>query len=1074
MKPSGILIVEDERIVSREIFLRLQSLGYEPTGRAATGEQALAMAEKQRPDLVLMDIRLQGEMDGIAAACALRARFHIPVVFLTAYSEDDTLERAKLAEPYGYLLKPFDDRELKSTIEIALYKHKAEEEIRRLNRLYDVLSQVNQTIVRIESHEELLATVCRLVVERGKIDLAWIGRLDPDSLRLEPMAWFGERCELLDGAELYADDRPEGHGNPGRAILSGKPSICNECGKSSSCLYPSERSPSQFGFESCGSFPLLFQGEAWGALNICASERGFFREREIELLKEVAMDISFALDKIEGNRQRERAQEALLESELRWQFAIEGAGDGLWDWNVESGELFLSKQWKTMLGYEDHEIENSLDEWKKRIHPEDRERVHADVASHLEGGAPVYINEHRLLCKDGSYKWILDRGKVISRTIDGSPLRVIGMHSDISERKKAEEALRLWADAFEHCAHGIAIGIPATNRIRACNPSFAAMHGRTVEEISNSPILDLYAPSERKRVFDFIMEADRVGKIRYETSMARKDGSTFPVQMDLVSVRDDQGSLLYRVATMQDITERKQAVECLRQSEERYRSLLETSSDWVWEVDAHGQYTYASPQVRDILGYSPDEMIGRSPFDFMPEEEALRLRKVFAGIVAERKPFSLLENVKLRRDGRQAVLESSGSAVYGPNGELIGYRGMDRDITERKRAAEEQERLEAQLLHTQKLEAIGALAGGIAHDFNNILSPIIGYTEMALDDIPESSPAKYELNQVLTAAGRAKELVKQILSFSRLGGQKLMKPVDISLIVKEAVKLLRASLPSSIEIKQNIHQAKAVADPTQIHQVVVNLFTNAAHAMEDKGTIDITLVETTLSAEDLSMLSIADLKPGRYVRLTVKDTGSGMLEATRRRIFEPYFTTKEVGKGTGLGLAVVHGIVKKHAGEIRVESELGKGSSFEIIIPAAEEEAKIESPESTVLPKGNERILLVDDEPLVGESGTRLLGRLGYRVTARSDSMEALSLFRSKPYDFDLVITDYTMPKMLGTDLAKEIMQVRPDIGVILCTGFSERINEESAKEMGIKGFAMKPLDRKELAQLVRKVLDAQ
>ena len=310
MNPCHILVVEDEAVVAMDIEDRLTSMGYRLGGVATSGEQALALAEAKHPDLVLMDIRLQGAMDGIVAAEEMRRRFHVPVIFLTAYSEEATLERAKLAEPYGYVLKPFDDRELKSAIEIALYKHRAEEEIRRLNRLYDVLSQVNQSVVRIETREELLANVC-LWQWSGAIDLASIGWLDDDTSRINPVAYFGKQSQILIETDFFADDRPEGQGTPGKAIREGEPFVCNECSQDV-CLYPVAKQPALYGFQSCGSFPLLFQGQVCGALNLCIVEPGFFREREIGLLTEVAMDISFALNKIEGNARREQAEAGIL------------------------------------------------------------------------------------------------------------------------------------------------------------------------------------------------------------------------------------------------------------------------------------------------------------------------------------------------------------------------------------------------------------------------------------------------------------------------------------------------------------------------------------------------------------------------------------------------------------------------------------------------------------------------------------------------------------------------------------------------------------------------------------------
>jgi signal transduction histidine kinase/ActR/RegA family two-component response regulator len=393
---------------------------------------------------------------------------------------------------------------------------------------------------------------------------------------------------------------------------------------------------------------------------------------------------------------------------------------------------------------------------------------------------------------------------------------------------------------------------------------------------------------------------------------------------------------------------------------------------------------------------------------------------------------------------------------------------------ERKRIEEEKARIENQLRQAQKMEAIGTLAGGIAHDFNNILAPIIGYTEMTLNDVPQSSPMHYDLKQVLKAAHRARDLVRQILSFSRHRKEQQRTPVNISTIVKEALKLLRASLPSSIEIRQDVQEGMALADATQIHQVLINLCTNADHAMGGSGMLDVSLKEVALSSNDLSSLSMStmDLNPGSYLKLSVSDTGHGMDASTMQRIFDPYFTTKEVGKGSGLGLSVVHGIVKRHEGMIGVRSEPGKGSAFEVYIPKIESRPDKTGEIHLALPKGTEHILIVDDEQMVADIGVIMLERLGYRVTAKTNALEALDVFRARPEEFDLIITDYTMPHMNGIDLARELLLLRPDIPVILCTGFSEKVTDQAAKDVGIRGSAMKPLDRRQLAELVRSALD--
>jgi nitrogen-specific signal transduction histidine kinase/ActR/RegA family two-component response regulator len=403
---------------------------------------------------------------------------------------------------------------------------------------------------------------------------------------------------------------------------------------------------------------------------------------------------------------------------------------------------------------------------------------------------------------------------------------------------------------------------------------------------------------------------------------------------------------------------------------------------------------------------------------------------------------------------------------------FCGVVHVVRDITYRKRFEKEQQELHSRLAQAQKMEAIGTLAGGIAHDFNNILSAIMGYTQLASLIIPEDSEARPRLDQVLKASRRAKDLVTQILSFGRQTEQE-RQSVQIGLIVKEAVKLFRSTLPATIEIKENIEsQGMVEGDPSQIHQIVMNLCTNAYHAMREKGgVLSIFLEEVDLDTP--FQLNGQDLQPGGYLKLTVSDTGHGIPREIRRRIFEPYFTTKEKGDGTGLGLTMVHGVVKNHCGALTLESELGKGTTFYIYLPRMKAPRKVKKTDTDEsLVTGHERILFVDDEPQMTEMGEEMLKYLGYEITSQNSSTEALELFRANPDNFDMVITDMTMPKMTGEDLAREMMKIRPDIPIILCTGYSEKMNEEKASAMGISKLIMKPFTVEDLAKIIRKVMD--
>jgi nitrogen-specific signal transduction histidine kinase/CheY-like chemotaxis protein len=393
------------------------------------------------------------------------------------------------------------------------------------------------------------------------------------------------------------------------------------------------------------------------------------------------------------------------------------------------------------------------------------------------------------------------------------------------------------------------------------------------------------------------------------------------------------------------------------------------------------------------------------------------------------------------------------------------------DITEHKLMQQEKAALESRLQQAQKMEAIGTLAGGIAHDFNNILSAVIGFTELALNDAEKESTLYQNLQEVFQASGRAKDLVKQILTFSRQAEQE-HKPVRVKLICMEIIKFLRASLPTSIKIRQEIKSNSLVmADPTQIHQVLMNLCTNAGHAMGDKGgVLELKLIDVKLEA-DLTA-KYPELIPGPYLELTVRDTGQGIPAHIIERIFDPFFTTKGKGEGTGMGLSVVHGIVGSYGGTITVSSEPNKGSTFKVYLPAVERSKAPVSIAEEPIATGTERILFIDDEKAIVNIGKKMLESLGYKITTRTSSIEALELFKAKADSFDLVITDMTMPNMAGDNLANELLHIKPEIPIILCTGYSARINREQAMAMGIRAFLSKPVLKRDFAETIRKVLD--
>ncbi len=507
----------------------------------------------------------------------------------------------------------------------------------------------------------------------------------------------------------------------------------------------------------------------------------------------------------------------------------------------------------------------------------------------------------------------------------------------------------------------------------------------------------------------------------------------------------------------------KRADEALRESEKKFRSLIETAANPIICISPEHLILEFNPEAEGLHGVSRKDVLGKSyPELFLPEQARGKFVSDIAGILAG-KPARGVESVIGRHDLNKRIITWSANRMLDANNRIIGVIAIGQDVTHEKQ-------LETQLHQSQKLDALGTLAGGIAHDFNNILGVIMGYIDLTRLSMTGPEQARGDLDVALKACHRAKDLVLQILSFSRKSDRE-KKPIQAGPIIKEALQMLRASLPSTISIKQEIVSGRVIlANPTEIHQVLMNLCTNSAHAIGEKiGVLEVSLTDVDLAGS----VPHVNLPPGPYVRLAVGDTGCGMDNQTIERIFDPFFTTKAIGEGTGLGLSVVHGIAAGCRGAVAVDSTPGKGSTFSVYFPQIEEIAKSDPEVSPVLPKGKERILLVDDEKDLVDVGAKMLGRLGYKVVAHTSGIEALEAFRVHPEDFDLAIVDQTMPRMTGIELAVRLMSARPEFPVILCTGFGEVVKRPEYKQSGIKACLLKPVLVAEIAAAIRQVLDS-
>ncbi|WP_051305612.1 hybrid sensor histidine kinase/response regulator [Desulfogranum mediterraneum] len=765
MEKIKILIVEDNPIVAEDLRVKLLNLGYGVTATATSGEQALQSVVEERPDIALMDIRLGSGMSGIDTALKLKEEYQLSVIYLTAHADDDTIARAKLTEPYGYIIKPFDDNELKSVIELALYKQQSDRRLRESNQ------------------------------------------------------WFKTTLNSL--------------------------------------------------------------------------------------------------------------------------------GDGV---------------------------------------------VATDMAGQITFINPVAVQ---------------------------------------------------------------LTGWPAAEAV-----------GRPLEEVFE--IIDEQTRKPQQNPASQVIDGAQVDGLASHSLLISREGREFPIKKSGAPIILGDREVLGAVLVFQDDSEAREAERNILAQKQKAEQYLDLATVIFIGLDHKGRVTLANQKACTLLGVEEDEVCGLDWLEhFVPEshqEEVSRvLQQLLAGDLASCEYY---ENPILTKAGEQRQIAWRNTCLTDGENAIVGLLSAGEDITEKVQ-------LQSRLQQAQKMEAIGTLAGGIAHDFNNILSSVLGFADLSLDLVAKDSVLEDYLQEIRSAGLRAKDVVRQILSFARQADETI-KPVRVDGVAREALRLLRASIPSSIQIRESVNSVSSVMGAaSQLHQILMNLCTNAAQAMEERGGILEVLLDD-ISVEYGSVRSGLPLNAGQYVKIQVADTGVGIPQEQLSAIFEPYFTTKPPGEGTGMGLAVVHGIVEGYGGRMSVESTLGLGTIFSIYLPAAEESGSQRQVESEPLAQGKERILFVDDEPNICTISERMLTGLGYAVTTCVSSSQALALVTAEPLSFDLVISDLTMPEYTGDRLAWRIREIRPDIPVILSTGYSKIVQGEEFAKLGVQAIVYKPLGKAELARTVRRVLDEQ
>ena len=1214
MTSARILIVEDEFIVATDLAVRLADLGYEIAGHVDNGPEAIALAGQAKPDLILMDIRLKGTMDGITAAQEIRRQFHLPVVFLTAYAEDTTLQRAKVVEPFGYILKPCQDRELRTILEIALYKQRAEERVRQDARRTELLLELHQRAPRM-TDGELRGYVLEKAVQITGSLVGVLHQLSDDRKSIVDTTW--SPAARTDSASPHASPYPLQEG--GRwveSVRQGRPVVENAPASSAGQegLLPGPAAVRRF-----LSVPALEGGTPLFVLGV-GDKPADYDETDLHQLRLVANELH--------NLLAQRAAQRQLRQLSR---AVEQSPASILITDTTGAIEYVNPKFTQTTGYTLAEVRGRNPRLLKsgEMPAAEYQRLWTTISQGHE-----WRGEFRNRKKTGELYWEFASISPIT-DLAGRITHFVAVKEDITERKRLEvfrQVLLSLGARLNNTRDPLSAGralFEAADQLWRWDAATLAVWTAQTDHFEAVLAIDTLAGERRElpaagpiqptpRLRRILRDGAELILLPDDSSPASDsipfgDGSRLPASIMCVPIHRETRtvgilslqSYTPRAYTQADLRtlqaladycggalERLRSEQALHTSEERHRGLVETAFDWIWEVDAEARYVYASPKVSEILGYQPKEVLGRTPFDLMPEAEARRVGELFDRIAASRQPFSALENVNRHKNGRLVVLETSGVPIVDPDGAFRGYRGMDRDVTQRKaaeaaltaseerfrtlvehaptgifvQAAErfayvnqaaasmfglaapspllgqpilerfapehrepvrrrirvlgeegrpvpaaearcvrldgtvfeaelsavplvydgqaaalvffqditERKRLETQFRQAQKIEAIGQLAGGVAHDFNNILAVFMIHLGLLQDKACLDEATRGVLRDLESEARRAANLTRQLLMFSRRSVL-AVKPLDLVEVVANLLKMLTRLIGEQVELRFEPRRGLpwVEADAGLLEQVVMNLVVNARDAMPKGGRITLEISVQEVTSEQAS--ASRDRRPGRFICLAVADTGSGMDALTLKRIFEPFFTTKEAGRGTGLGLATVHGIVAQHKGWIEVDSAVGRGTTFRVFLPAVPQPGAAGQPAPPAEPsqRGRETILLVEDDVKVRRLIGQALRALGYQVHEAGNGQEAMLLWQRVGPQVGLLLTDMVMPEGLtGLELTERLQALKPALKVIISSGYSLEIARAGVPTKAGVAYLPKPYEIGVLANLVRQCLE--
>ncbi len=1093
MTTPSILIVEDEQIVAAGLKKRLQEFGYAVPAMATSGPEAIELAGRMQPDLVLMDIRLEGQMDGIEAAGQIRSRFRLPIVYLTAYSNPEVLNRAKITEPFGYILKPYQERELHVVIETALYKHRMERKLRERERWFvATLTSIGDGVVATDETGHIT-----FMNPMAEILTGWTAG---DALGLNVERVFHlvhEETRVPMETPLrqaMAEKRPVPMAN--HAVLVSRNAV--------------ERP-----IEDCAS-PILDDGNAsLGGVMV-------FRDVTERKVREALRNEVLRRDHVEREL-RHRADDlarALGLSEEKLRQVIQSDLIGIISWDDAGNIQEANDAFLRLTGHRRQDLVDGLVRWSDFV-PEDRRAFEVRALREIRARGSCTPFETLCIAKDGRRIPVLVGAVLLQDRRD----RGVAFVLDLSGQKQAErqvkvhvEQLRLLAEAGAHIhaplsqEHVLQVATERAREIVGAHFCAAIITGRTPEArpIGAVSASEACAPMRRFRLdpghslqhdsicrrarplrltsaelqadpqwkeigawegghtsFEGLLTAPLLGQEgqplgllllshKYENDFTESDQAIVVQLAQVAAVAIANARLYTDLQTSQDV---------LSQKEKHLRAIIETSPACIKIIAADGTLIEMNASgLKMVQVERVDELIGHELFHFVASEYRDAFRDLHKRVGSGQGGSLQYEIIGAR--GRRLQVETRSAALKQNDGTFV-HLSITQDLSERHR-------LQEAYLQAQKMEAVGRLAGGIAHDFNNLLTVINGYSEILQSLFKENEQARDLLNQIIEAGHRAAGLTQQLLAYSRRQHQ-FLKLVNLNELLMGTGRMLRRMIGEDIEIVTKLEPELGFvrADPNQIDQVIMNLAVNAKDAMPTGGTI--TIETRNVQLDGTFPPQQFKIPAGPYVRLTVSDSGAGMDPTTLERAFEPFFTTKEVGKGTGLGLATVYGIVKQSGGYIHISSELGHGSSFAIYLPALEKtalDAAVSLPEQKV-PEGTETILIAEDEIAVRVLMRSILQKRGYHVFDAANGKDALKLAADLSTRVDLLITDVVMPKMSGAHLVAELRKQNPGLAVLYVSGYAEHVALEGGLFKSESTFLQKPFSNESLAIKVRTILDA-